>query len=181
MTLTLNCLRALLVLTAVTGVVYPLLVTTIAQVAFPHQANGSRISVGGVLVGSELFSQKFTDPKFFWPRPSAADFATVASGASNQGFTSKKLADAVVERSRILGGTPAPDLLYASGSGLDPHISFEALQFQIPRVAEARGMSIGELKKITAEFIEKPQLGFLGQHRVNVLRLNLALEANSKR
>lgn len=173
----LTSLRALVVLSLLTGVIYPLIVSIVAQLLFPKEANGSMILVHGKPRGSELLAQKFTEPRYFWPRPSAADFATVASGASNQGFTSRKLLDAVNERRSFLGKDAPSDLLYASGSGLDPHISVAAARFQAPRVAKARGASEEEVLRVISQQTERPQFGFLGQTRVNVLKLNLALDA----
>ena len=169
-------IRALVVLTIVTGVIYPLIVTGIGLVVFPRQAAGSFVEIGGKPAGSVLIAQKFTDPRYFWPRPSAADYGTVASGASNQGFTSKKLLDAVRERRQVFGAAAPADLLYASASGLDPHVSPEAAAFQIPRIAAARGMTPERVSAVVAQLTEPPQLAFLGQPRVNVLLLNLALD-----
>jgi K+-transporting ATPase ATPase C chain len=176
MKITLQSLRIYLVLTLLTGIVYPLAMTGIAQLLFPKQANGSRILEQNKLVGSDLLAQKFESPKYFWPRPSAADYATVASGASNKGPTSADLKKAIEER-RIRFGTGAPvDLLTASGSGLDPHISPEGARLQIPRIAAARNMSIQKLSELVDQSIKRPQFGFLGEPRVNVLRLNRALD-----
>lgn len=131
---------------------------------------------GDRLVGSSLIAQKFAEPKYFWPRPSAADYGTVASGASNQGYISQKLVDVINARREALGlGAPA-DLLTASGSGLDPHISREAAQFEIARVATARQMDAGRLAALVDQMTEPRQLGFLGEPRVNVFLLNRALD-----
>lgn len=169
-------LRAMIIFTILCGIAYPLAMTGLAQAIFPRQANGSLIRSGEKISGSELLAQKFTEARYFWPRPSAADFATVASGASNQGFTSKKLLAAVTERRQALGPHAPPDLLYASGSGLDPHISPDAARFQAARVAAARGWPVDRVIRLIDEHMEPPQFGFLGQARVNVLRLNLALD-----
>ena len=169
-------IRIYLVITLLTGVIYPLTMTGVAQLLFSKQANGSRIIENGKLVGSDLIAQKFESPKYFWPRPSAADYATVASGASNKGPTSADLKKSIEER-REKFGTDAPvDLLTASGSGLDPHISPEAARLQIPRVAAARNMSIQKISELVDQTIEQPQLGFLGEPRINVLLLNCALD-----
>jgi len=169
-------LRAFVALTILTCGLYPLAVTAIAQLAFPRQANGSLVSVGEKSVGSVLLAQKFTSPRYFWPRPSAGDYNTVASGASNQGFTSKKLLDAVTER-RVIWGQNAPsDLLYASGSGLDPHISPEAAAWQVSRIVTERQISPEHVQTLITQLTELPQFGFLGQPRVNVLLLNVALD-----
>lgn len=169
-------LRAVIALTLLTCVVYPLGVTGLAQVLFPEKSNGSLIRDGDQLKGSSLIAQKFTGEHYFWPRPSAADYGTVASGASNQGFLSQKLRDAVDERRKAFGDDAPPDLLYASGSGLDPHVSPEAARYQIARVAAARGLPEPEVAALVDQAVEPPQLGFLGQARVNVLMLNLQLD-----
>ena len=169
-------IRAIVVLTVLTGVLYPLGITAVSQVALSKEAHGSLVSKDGKLVGSELLAQKFESPKYFHRRPSAADFGTVASGASNQGFTSAKLRDAVNERRAAIGKDAPSDLLYASGSGLDPHISPEAASYQAAGVAQARGISPDVVNALVAKSIEAPQLGFLGQPRVNVLLLNQALD-----
>lgn len=172
-------LRAMVVLTILTCVVYPLGVTALAQALFPKQANGSLVRIEQNMVGSELIAQKFASDRYFWPRPSAADFGTVASGASNQGFLSKKLEAAVVERRSVLGENAPSDLLYASGSGLDPHISPEAARYQVARVAAARGLAPEKVSALVEQSIQPPQLGFLGQARINVLMLNLRLDGLS--
>jgi K+-transporting ATPase ATPase C chain len=169
-------LRIYIVLTLLTGILYPLAMTGIAQLLFPNQANGSRIVENGKLVGSDLLAQKFESPKYFWPRPSAADYATVASGASNKGPTSVDLKKSIDERRAKYGNDAPVDLLTASGSGLDPHISPEAARSQIQRVADARGMSIQQISALVDQVTELPQFGFLGEPRVNVLRLNKALD-----
>lgn len=172
----LQSLRIYLVLTLLTGILYPLAMTGVARLCFPTQANGSIVVDNGKLVGSELLAQKFESPRYFWPRPSAADFATVPSGASNKGPTSADLKKSIDER-RGKFGTNAPiDLLTASGSGLDPHISPEAARSQISRVAAARNISPQRISQFVDQTIESPQLGFLGEPRVNVLRLNRGLD-----
>lgn len=177
----LTSLRAILALTVLTCVIYPLAVTGLSQAAFPKQANGSLVRDGGRLVGSELLAQKFTAPQYFWPRPSAADYGTVASGSSNQGFTSQKLKDAVAERRALYGENAPADLLSASASGLDPDISPAALLAQLPRVAAARGLQPAALTALVEQSLTKPQLGFLGQPRFNVLQLNRALDQMAHR
>lgn len=172
----LSSLRALVVLTVLTSVAYPLLVTGIAQTLFPREANGSLVRFGDTLAGSTLLAQRFSAPRYFWPRPSAADYATVPSGASNQGFTSRKLLAAIEERRRTLGPDAPADLLTASASGLDPDISPAAASFQIARVAAARNLPPERVADLVAAITQPPQLGFLGEPRVNVLRLNLALD-----
>lgn len=173
----LSSLRAIVVLTVVTSVAYPLLITAIGQAAFPTQANGSLVRTNDAVTGSALLAQKFTAPKYFWPRPSAGDYGTVASGASNQGFTSQKLADAVKERRALFGADAPADLLTASGSGLDPDISPAAARWQAARVAKARDLPIETVIKLADSVAEPPQFGFLGEARVNVMKLNLALDA----
>ncbi len=172
------------VFTVLTGILYPLAITGIAQVAFPHQANGSLIERDGKVVGSELLAQQFTGPKYFWPRPSAGNYATVPSGASNLGPTSGALQSNVVNNAKAFrdgnklpADAPVPaDMVFTSGSGLDPHISPDAARLQIARVAAARGVSEDAVRPVVEKFVEQPQLGFLGEARVNVLRLNLALD-----
>jgi K+-transporting ATPase ATPase C chain len=176
MKIALQSIRIYLVITLLTGVIYPLAMTGVAQLLFPKQANGSRIIENGKLVGSDLIAQKFESPRYFWSRPSAADYATVASGASNKGPTSADLKKSIEERREKFGTNAPVDLLTASGSGLDPHISPEAARLQIPRIAAARNMSIQKISELVDQTIEQPQLGFLGEPRVNVLQLNRALD-----
>lgn len=173
----LQSLRIYLVLTLLTGILYPLAITGIARVCFPNQSTGARLIVDGRLIGSDLLSQKFDSPRYFWPRPSSADFATVPSGASNKGPTSGDLKKAISDRRQQLGSDAPVDLLTASGSGLDPHISPEAARFQIPRVAAARSISAAKISELVEQSVEPPQFGFLGEPRVNVLRLNRALDS----
>ncbi|MDP9004689.1 MAG: potassium-transporting ATPase subunit KdpC [Verrucomicrobiota bacterium] len=172
----LQSLRIYLVLTLLTGIIYPLALTGMAQLFFSRQANGSRITEQDKLIGSDLLAQKFEDAKYFWPRPSAADYATVASGASNKGPTAADLKKSIEERREKFGANAPIDLLTASGSGLDPHISPEAARSQIPRVSNARDVPTEKISALVDELTEAPQFGFLGDPRVNVLRLNLALD-----
>jgi potassium-transporting ATPase KdpC subunit len=172
----LQSLRIYIILTLLTGILYPLAMTGVAQLLFPKQANGSRIIEGGKLVGSDLIVQKFESPKYFWPRPSSADYATIPSGASNKGPTSADLKKSIDERRAKFGSDAPVDLLTASGSGLDPHISPEAARLQLPRVAAARNMSIQKIATLVDQTIEVPQFGLLGEPRVNVVRLNRALD-----
>jgi K+-transporting ATPase ATPase C chain len=180
----------LLLLTLVTGVAYPLLVTGIAQVAFPSQARGSLIVKDGQIVGSRLIGQPFDDPKYFWSRPSAtspfADNAGASSG-SNLSPTNPDLVKAVQGRVDVLRAadpgntTPVPvDLVTASGSGLDPHLSPAAALYQVPRVAKARRLQPEAVRQMVERHIEGRFLGFLGEPRVNVLALNLALDAAAR-
>jgi K+-transporting ATPase ATPase C chain len=177
MKMIMRSLRIYLVITLLTGVIYPLALTGIAQLVFPRQANGSRLTSKGRLIGSDLLAQKFKGAKYFWPRPSAVDFATVPSGASNQGPTSADLKKSIEERRAKFGQNAPVDLLTASASGLDPDISPEAARLQIARVAAARNLSAKKISDLAESATEPPQFGFLGEPRVNVLRLNLALDA----
>ena len=179
-------LISLLLLTALTGVAYPLVVTGIAQVAFPRQANGSLVVSDGRIVGSGLIGQQFSDPKHFWGRASATSpypYNATASSGSNQGPTNPALSDAVAARVKALKeadpGNPKPvpvDLVTASGSGLDPHISPASAEAQAERVAKVRGASLDHIRALIASHTEGRQLGFLGEPHVNVLQLNLALD-----
>jgi K+-transporting ATPase ATPase C chain len=128
------------------------------------------------LVGSDLIAQKFESPKYFWPRPSGADYATVPSGASNKGPTAADLKKSIDERRQKFGADAPVDLLTASGSGLDPHISPEAAHIQIPRIAAARNVSAASIAELVDQTLEGPQFGFLGEPRINVLILNRALD-----
>lgn len=186
----LPALRMLVILTLVTGVAYPLLTTGIAQVVFPRAANGSLIESGGKTVGSALLGQPFDDPRYFWSRPSATSpypYNAMASSGSNQGPTNPALADAVKARVAALreadpGNTaPVPvDLVTASASGLDPHISVAAAQYQVARVARARNVPADTVRKAVDEATVGRTFGLLGEPRVNVLQLNLALERGAK-
>jgi K+-transporting ATPase ATPase C chain len=173
----------LLAFTVITGVIYPLAVTGIAQVIFPRQANGSIIVVDGKAVGSELIGQQFDDPKYFWGRPSATNYNAAASSGSNYGPMNPALMDMVQARMDALKAAepsnplPIPvDLVTASGSGLDSHISVAAALYQVNRVASARGWGEAEVKSLVEKCTEGRQFGFLGEPRVNVLKLNLALD-----
>lgn len=178
-TLLIPALRLFAVLTVVTGLAYPFVVTALAQMLMPHQASGSQFRLEGKLIGSDLLAQKFTSARYFQSRPSAADYATVASGASNQGPTSEVLQKAVADRASAWGKptNEVPlDLLTSSGSGLDPHLSPDAVKFQVATVAKARGLDEAKVLALVESMIESPQFGVLGQARVNVLKLNLALD-----
>ena len=174
-------------LTVLTGVAYPLVVTGVGQAVFPTQAAGSLVLRDGKPVGSTLLGQNFSDPKHFWGRPSATSpqpYNGTASSGSNQGPLNPALVDAVKGRIQALrdadpGNTaPVPvDLVTASASGLDPHISPAAARFQIARVAKARGLELAKIEALVGQYTEHPLLGFLGEAQVNVLQLNLALDA----
>ncbi|HVJ79570.1 MAG TPA: potassium-transporting ATPase subunit KdpC [Planctomycetia bacterium] len=176
-------------LTVITGIAYPLLVTAVAQVLFPRQAAGSRIERGGKLVGSELIGQPFAGPRYFWGRPSATSPIPdngASSTGSNLGPTNPALKDAVTGRMEALrkahpdqNAPPPVDLVTASGSGLDPHLTPAAIEWQVSRVSKARGMSEPAVRAIVARNVEERTFGVLGERRVNVLKLNLALDAAS--
>jgi len=178
----------LIAMTVITGVAYPVVVTAVAQVAFPHQANGSMIIVDGKAVGSSLIGQYFDDPKYFWGRPSASVSSAAPSGydasnsaGSNLGPTSQQLIDTVTQRvdaeRAANGGGPVPvDLVTSSASGLDPDISPAAADYQVARVAKARGMTEDAVRALVARHTEQPLLGFLGEPIVHVLELNLDLD-----
>jgi len=179
-----SCLILYVILSIVTGMAYPLLVAVLARTFFWNQAEGSLIRIQGQVRGSSLIGQKFDSPAYFWPRPSAGDYGTVPSSASNLGPTSAALQQAVEERRKRLApyiSNPIPpDLLLASGSGLDPHISPKAALAQIDHVAKARGLNAQEKESLTAlvnQHIQTPQGRVLGGPRVNVLLLNLALDS----
>ena len=170
-------------LTVLTGVIYPLAVTGIAQALFRHQANGSLITDNGETVGSELIGQPFSDPRYFWGRLSATGYDAADSSGSNYGPTNPALLEAIQARIDALKAVdpdnqePIPvDLVTSSASGLDPDISIAAAQYQVPRVARYRGLSEDEVSALVDDFTEGRQFGILGEPRVNVLKLNLALD-----
>jgi K+-transporting ATPase ATPase C chain len=187
--LILQSVKQLILWSVVTGVVYPLVITVIAQAAFHNQANGSLVERDGKLIGSALLAQQFQGSNYFWPRPSACTYGTgptgiSASSGSNLGPTSGALqtnvnnnASAFISGNNLPTNTAVPaDMVFASASGLDPHISPESARLQIARVAASRGLSQDKVKDLVEKFVEPPQWGFLGQSRVNVLLLNVALD-----
>jgi K+-transporting ATPase ATPase C chain len=187
--LMLQSIRQTVVWSVVTGIVYPLVITAIAQAGFKDKANGSLITRDGKIIGSALLAQQFQGTNYFWPRPSACTYGCspgglVASSGSNLGPTSAKLQAGVTNNAiAFITGNNLPtnavvpvDMIFASASGLDPHISPEAAQLQVTRVAASRGVSEENIKMLVDRFTEPPQWGFLGQARVNVLRLNVALD-----
>jgi K+-transporting ATPase ATPase C chain len=184
-----QCIRQTILWAVVTGIVYPLVITFIAQAAFKDAANGSLVTRNGKIIGSALLAQQFQGTNYFWPRPSACTYGTgpsgiVASSGSNLGPTSGQLQTNVMNNvAAFISGNnlatnivvPA-DMVFASASGLDPHISPEAARLQIARVAASRGVGEDKVKALVERFTEPPQWGFLGQARVNVLLLNVALD-----
>ena len=185
MKLVIQSLRHLVLWTVITGLAYPVFITVISQLAFAKPANGSLVERNGKLVGSALLAQQFQGTNYFWPRPSSATYATVPSGASNLGPTSGAQSTNVVNNlaafrsgNNLATNADMPaDMVYASGSGLDPDISPAAADLQVARVAAARGLSAGKVRGLVAQYTQQPQLGFLGETRVNVLLLNLAPDA----
>ncbi len=181
-------LRAFLLLcamTLLTGVLYPLVVIGLAQLCFPNQANGSLVRNHGKVIGSALIGQDFRAPQYFHGRPSAANYDGTASGGSNLGPTNRKLIKAVAGNAAAVrkeNGLPAgraipSDLVTASASGLDPHISPEGALLQVPRIAEARKLTVESVRRLVRQNTEYPLLGLFGAPRINVLRVNLALDS----
>lgn len=169
-------LKVLGVFTVLLGFIYPVAITLVAQGLFGKQANGSLIEHGGRVIGSSLLAQKTVSEKYFWPRPSASDFGAVPSGASNLGYTSKALKQAVDER-KARGLTH--DLLLSSGSGLDPHISMDAALSQVPRIVQSRLLSENDKSKVVdliQRFYERRDFGIFGEPRINVLLLNIEMD-----
>lgn len=183
-----SAIRLFLVFSIITGLVYPLLVTELAQNLMPEKAKGSMLTVDGMVVGSDLIGQEFVSPGYFHGRPSAVGYAANGSGASNLGPTSAKLMEQTGQRVKEIrqennlsedAAVPADSVL-ASGSGLDPHISLDAAMQQVPRIANTRGMNQSEVQDLVRRNVESSQLSILGQERLNVLKLNLALDEITK-
>jgi K+-transporting ATPase ATPase C chain len=187
--LIIQSIRQTILWSVVAGIVYPVVMTILAQVAFHNQANGSLVEQDGKVIGSALLAQQFQGTNYFWPRPSACSYGTgptgiAASSGSNLGPTSGALHTNVLNNiAAFISGNNLPtntvvpaDMIYSSASGLDPHISPEAARLQIARVAISRHMSEDTVKALVEQFVEPPQFGFLGQARVNVLLLNIALD-----
>ena len=178
----LPALKLFIAITLLCGLIYPLAMTGVAKLFFSHSAEGEMISRDGKVVGSKWMAQKFEKAEYFWPRPSAIDYNPLSSGGSNLGQTSADLKKAVDARREKLkaahpdAGEPPQDLLFASASGLDPDISPAAAQYQLARVALARHRDAAEIEKLIEQVTETPQFGILGESRVNVLKLNLALD-----
>ena len=179
-----SALLMVAILTLLTGVAYPLVVTGIAQLFFPVQANGSLLGAPNQPIGSALLGQANDDRRYFWPRPSATNYGALPSGASNLAPTSAALAELVEQRASAFRAahnlaaeaTVPVEMLFASGSGLDPHISPDAARLQVSRVADARGLSPALVAALVGDFVEEPQWGLFGEPRVNILLLNLALD-----
>ena len=174
-----------IVTTIIVGLGYPLLVTGVAELVFPHQANGSLILKNGQVIGSSLIAQSFTSDRYFHPRPSANNYDAANSGGSNLAQTNAKLIARIqgdIDRLQKQNpGKPVPiDLVTQSASGLDPDITPDDANYQAPRVAKARGLSLDAVRQLIAQHIDPRELGFLGEPRVNVLELNLALDRISK-
>jgi K+-transporting ATPase ATPase C chain len=179
-----NAFKILLFFSLLTGVIYPLVITGMAQLFFSYEANGSLIKVEDKIIGSELIAQKYTQDIYFWPRPSSSDYVAMPSGATNLSPSSSALAEKVNELRKLHTQSPEEfvpsDLISYSASGLDPHLSPQSIFYQVKRVARARNLSpdkLLELDKIINSLIEKRSLGFLGAKRINVLKLNMAIDA----
>lgn len=172
-----TAIKIFLFMTILTGVIYPILITLIAQVTMPNRSNGSLVRKEDQIVGSLLISQNTMDDRYFWPRPSAIDYDPIKpSGGSNLGPTSQKLKDTIKERMKKIGNHAPSELLYASGSGLDPHISLEAAYFQIPRVAKARSIKEDELRELVDSQVEGKLFRSSSLGYINVLLINQALD-----
>jgi potassium-transporting ATPase KdpC subunit len=181
-------LKFLAIMTVITGIIYPVFLTGIAQVVFPEKSNGSLITKNGVIIGSGQIGQKFDSVAYFWSRPSAVDYNPIPSAGSNFGPTSTKLANQVQERkSKFIANNEVKDttlvpleMIFASGSGLDPHISPEAAIMQVERIARVRNFNSAQKQKVhnlIDQYAEKRQFGILGEEKINVLKLNMGLDA----
>lgn len=180
--------KILFVMTVLTGIIYPTIIWSYSNFFVKDKANGSLLTKTNVIIGSELLGQKFTKQQYFWSRPSTIEYNPTSSGASNQGPTSADLKKQVEARRAVLSvdlsadlsldheGEIPQDLLFASASGLDPHISVESANFQIARIAKHRGLEDTTVRNLIQELTEKPQYGIFGEARVNVLKLNLKLD-----
>jgi K+-transporting ATPase ATPase C chain len=187
-TQTIIALKLILVMTVLTGLIYPVFMTGVAQLAFPVKANGSLVKKGGKIIGSKLIGQKFDSSIYFWSRPSAIDYNPIPSGASNFGPTNDKLKKQVAERRKLFAASNSiadtsaipKEMLFASASGLDPHISPEAALLQLRRVVMARNLNDTQKQKVQQLIkskTEEPQYFLFGEPRINVFRLNLALDS----
>ena len=176
----LTSFKMLIVMTVVTGIIYPVLIWGYAQIFTADKANGSLIKKENTVIGSALIGQKFSKPQYFWSRPSAVDYNAAASGGSNLGPTSLTLQKKRDEQKELYSqhsSEPVPqDLVFSSGSGLDPDISVAAADYQVQRIATARNVEASTVRHLVQQLTEKPQFGILGETRVNVLKLNLALD-----
>lgn len=179
---TITAIKAFIIFSVLLGLVYPLVITGIAQVVFPQKANGSLIVENGQVVGSSLIGQKFDKPEYFNSRPSAVDYNASGSGASNLGPSSNKLAEQVNARIASLGQNThlPPDMVLTSASGLDPHISIENAKLQAQKIANVRGLQISKLDELISNNIDSEFLGIWGQEGVNVLKLNIDLDKIKK-
>lgn len=177
-------LKMLLLMTILSGIIYPLFITGLAQLVFPAKANGSMVVKNGEIVGSGLIGQKFTSDRYFWPRPSAIDYNPLPSGGTNFGMTSQTLKtkteteiQSFLQKNYLPENTEIPnEMVFASASGIDPHISAQAAMLQIKRIANARNADEGKILRLVDSLVEKRQCFILGQERVNVLLLNLKLD-----
>lgn len=177
--------RMILAMTLLTGIIYPLAMFGASQLLFPYEANGSLVYHDGKLIGSDLIAQKFTAPEYFWPRPSAVDYNPLPSSGTNLAPTSQALLDQITARRAVQdslqpGVKPPDEMLLASGSGLDPHISPESAEYQIDRVARARDLSpeqLAHLQQLVKNSIEPYSAGFIGKPRINVLKLNISVDS----
>jgi potassium-transporting ATPase KdpC subunit len=186
-TFILPAIRMMLIMTVFTGIIYPVFMTLLSHAVFPYKANGSMIEKNGTIIGSELIGQRFIEEKYFTSRPSGIDYNPMPSCGTNWGPTDKRMADSVraqrqrfIEHNFLPVGTTVPqEMLFASASGVDPHISPEAAMMQVNRIARVRKLNLDEthfLKKLVEDFTKGPQFGILGNPRVNVLKLNLTLD-----